>query len=72
MGMNMGTLFNFTGTVDIVGLIVCTWIGNCFGTGIVSSGVGVVSGVGVTGGACGVASCRILAMDSTALVLVPP
>ena len=58
--------------MSIVGLIVGTLIGICFGTAIVCSGVGVGSGVGMIGGAHEVACCRSLAMDSTALVVVYP
>ena len=58
--------------MGIVGLIVVTFIGNCFGTGIVCSGVGVWSGVRMTCGACGIACCKILVMDYTALVVVYP
>ena len=43
-----------------------------FGTWIVCSGVGVGSGVGMTGGARGISNCRSLEMDYTALVVVPP
>ena len=43
-----------------------------FGAGIVCSGVGVGSRVWITGGAYGIAYCRSLAMDSTALVVVYP
>ena len=45
-----------------------TFIGICSGSGIVCSGVGVGSGVSITGGVQGIAHCRIFAMDSTALV----
>ena len=43
-----------------------------FGTGIVCSGVGSGSVVGMTGGAQGILRCRSLAIDSTALVVVSP
>ena len=39
---------------------------------IVFSGVGVGSGVRITGGVRGIANCRILAMDSNTLVAVSP
>ena len=68
----MGTLWNRTGTVGIVSLIVGTLIGNIFGEGIFCSGVGVGSGVGITGGARGISHFRILAIDYTALVVVSP
>ena len=56
----------------IVGIIVETFIGGCFGAGIVCSGVGVGLVVGITGGVCGIARCRSLAMYSTAIVVVSP
>ena len=58
--------------MGIVGLIVGTFIGICFGAGIVCSGVGVGSGVVMTGGTRGIAHCRILAMDYTTIVVVSP
>ena len=58
--------------MGIVGPIVGSLIGNCFGTGIVCSGVGVRPGVGMTGGARGIAYCRSLAMDSNTLFVVYP
>ena len=53
--MTTGTLFPRTGTVDIVGMIAVTFIGDCFGTGVVFSGVGLGLVVGMTGGAQGIA-----------------
>ena len=58
--------------MGIVGLIVVTFIWNCFGTGIVCSGVGVGTGVNITSGAREIACCGRLAMDSTALVVLSP
>ena len=55
-----------------VGMIVGKLISNCFGTGIVCPGFGVGLVVGMTGGERGIARCRSLAMDSTALVVVYP
>ena len=56
----------------IVGLIARTFIGNFSGTGVVCLGVGVGLGFGMSSGAQGIAHCRILAMDSTALVVMSP
>ena len=53
-------------------MIVGTFIGNCFGTRILCSGVEVGSGVGMTSGARAILCCMSLAMDSTALVVVSP
>ena len=53
-------------------MIVGTFIGICSGTGIVCSGVGVVSGVGINGGARGNACFRSFVMNSIALVVVYP
>ena len=58
--------------MGIVGMIVVTLIGNCFVTGIIYSWVGVGLGFEMTGSARGIAHFRILAMDSTALVVVSP
>ena len=55
-----------------MGLIVGTFIGICYGTGIVCSGVGVGSGVGMNSGAQGIARFRSFVMDSIALVVVYP
>ena len=49
-----------------------TFIGICSGTWILCSVVEVGSGVGVTGGARGIACYRRLEMYSIALVVVSP
>ena len=51
VGMNVGTLWNWTITGIIVGLVVVTFIGICSGKDIFCSGVGVGSVVGMPGGA---------------------
>ena len=58
--------------MGIVGIIVGKFIGNCLGTGIFCSGVGVGLGFGMNRGARGILHCMSLAMDSAALVLVYP
>ena len=51
MGMTVGNLQNWTITGVIVGLVVVTFIGICYGKDIFCSGVGVGSVVGMPGGA---------------------
>ena len=58
--------------MGIVGIIVGTFLGNCLGTGIFCSGVGVGLVFGMNRGARGISRCRSLAMDSAALVVVYP
>ena len=50
-----------------MGIIVGTFIGIFSDTGIVHSGVGVGSGVGMNGGAQCIVSCRRFAVDSITL-----
>ena len=67
MVLTVGNLRTWTVTGGIFGLIVGTFIGICSGSGIVYSGVGLGSGVGMTGGVRGIAYCRRFSMDSNML-----
>ena len=51
-------------------MIVSPFVGLCYGTGIVCSGVGVGSGFSMTGGAQGIARFKSFAMDSIANYLL--
>ena len=57
--------------MGIAGIIMGTFIGNCFGTGIDCSGVEVGLGVRMTGGAHGISYCRSLSMVSTMIFQCP-
>ena len=58
--------------MGIVELVLGTLIGNYFGTGTVCSGIGIGSGVTMTGGARGIVRCRSLSIDPTTLVVISP